>query len=995
MTDDLDPESWPELEQAWQQAMQAGFDHYRSLEQGPVWRACPEAIKASFNTPLPRQAQPLKTLVQQFRQQMLPYGNGNTHPGFFGWVHGGGNLYGALGEMCAALLNSNLGGRDHVAVYIERQVLQWCRELFAFPASSSGILTTGTSMATLLALAVARQQAAGDEVKEQGLQNRTSPLVGYASAQSHSSILKAFQLLGLGGQALRPVPVRDDFRMDTEALAAQIDHDRRAGCQPFCVIATAGTVNTGAIDDLTAIKAICQQQHLWLHIDAAFGGTAVLLEEYQAALAGINQADSLAFDFHKWFQVPYSVGALLVKDGQLHQATFSERKEYLAPEALGLAGGAPWFCDFGPELSRGFLALKVWFTFQGLGTERLAAVVRKHCALAQNLARRIDGEAQLERLAPVPLNIVCFRYHAADPDILEALNRAIVTQLHLRGIAAPSTTTLDGRTAIRVAIVNHRTTGKHLDAMLDAVLELGRQFATTLKPLLKPTHWHLVKGGDNRLRLDRETGFNRYGSLPYPREEAITFSASTATSVSSQAYAEAEQYRQQLLHDCAQAASLAPLRERSRQLADAIAATFGLQELSPDLHLSPSGTDSQLQGVAAITTAMPGKWTSIVCGSDETGSGTPLAVTGKHFDDITCLGVEVAKGQPLAGMPGVGFQGIPLRDGQGELLDLAQIDELVWQAVSATIAAGGRVILHAMDQSRLGSWAPSPPMLERIRRRFGEAVQVMVDACQLRLDAEDLRDHLEKGDILLLTGSKFFTGPTFSGVAVFPQAFAQRLDCVRRPLPRGLAAYIPQADLGRWQDCLPDAGQTPNIGMYLRWQAALEEARRYYLVPKKQRLEGLERFCQEVMARISAHPLLEPLIEPSHPCFARTDMHGDELSIRRTIFPFLVRHRDGRYLTPAEARTLYEKLNYDIRDEPGIPAAARDLATRCCHIGQPTEIAGKKTAALRISAGARIISRCWQEGNGDMTGIEAELAQISTILAKISLCVDNATLERS
>lgn len=988
MTDNLDPESWTELENAWQQAMRAGFAHYQTLEREPVWRACPDAVKASLRTPLPRRPQPVENLVRQFCEQMLPYGNGNTHPGFFGWVHGGGNLYGALGEMCAALMNSNLGGRDHVAVYVERQVLQWCRELFNFPASGSGILTTGTSMATLLALAVARQQAAGDEVKRRGLQGRTSPLVGYASAQSHSSVLKAFQLLGLGGDALRSIPVNDDFTMDTRALAAQISADRRAGGTPFCVIATVGTVNTGAIDNLAAIQAVCEHERLWLHVDAAFGGTAVLLEEYRPVLAGINQADSLAFDFHKWFQVPYSVGALLVKDGELHQAAFSERKEYLAPEALGLAGGSPWFCEFGPELSRGFLALKVWFTFQGLGTERIGAMVRKNCHLARELARLIDDEPQLERLAPVPLNIVCLRYRASDPEIQDALTRAIVTQLHLRGRAAPSTTTLNGRAAIRVAIVNHRTEKGHVHDLIEAVLEVGRLLDTTLKPLLKPTHWHLIQGGDSRLSLDRETGFNRYGSVPYPRHEAITLSASTSTSISPQAYAAAEQYRQTLLHDCAAAGSLEPLAGHSRSLAETVAATFGLGEPAPDLHLSPSGTDSQLQAVAAITTAMPGEWTSIICGADETGSGTPQAVTGRHFDDTTCLGIKVEKGRRLAGMPEVGYLGIPFRDESGELLPLEHVDQLIWQAVSDTIDSGRRVILHVMDQSRLGNWAPSTPMLERIRHHFGEAVQIMVDACQLRLDPEDLRDHLQKGDILVLTGSKFFTGPTFSGVAVFPQSFAQRLDCARHSLPRGLADYIPRADLGSWQDCLPDARPAPEIGMYLRWRAALEEARRYYRVPRELRRQALEYFCREVMARISAHPLLEPLIEPAHQYFARTGRHGDELSTRRTIFPFLLRHPDGRYLTPAEVRALYEKLNDDIRHEPGIPPDHQNLAGQRCHVGQPTILAGKDTAALRISASARIISQCWHEGDGDMAGIDKELQRVSITLDKISLCVE-------
>ncbi|WP_040242526.1 pyridoxal phosphate-dependent decarboxylase family protein [Chromohalobacter japonicus] len=998
MTDvcNLDPSDWDELETAFRQALQAGVAHYQDLDQQPVWRPAPEAVKAAFRSSLPRQPQPLEALVGRFRDQLLPYGNGNLHPSFFGWVHGGGNLYGALGELCAALLNSNLGGRDHLGHHVEHQVLQWCRELFGYPSNSSGLLTSGTSMATLIALAVARQHAVGVSMKTQGLQGREAALVGYCSAQSHNSVVKAFQLLGLGSDALRAVPVKDDFTLDTQALTEQIAVDRAAGVLPFCVVATVGTVNTGAIDDLATIQALCERENLWLHVDAAFGGAVALLEEYRDALVALEKADSLAFDFHKWFQVPYSVGGLLIADAAAHQATFSERKEYLATDALGLAGGAPWFCDFGPELSRGFLALKVWFTFQGLGSDRLTEVVRKHCRLARETATRIDTTPELERLAPVPMNVVCFRYlpthlrdnPGAQAAYLDALNKVIVTQLQLQGLAAPSTTTLNGRLAIRVAIVNHRTESVHMHDLVDHVLTLGKDIDTDFASLLKPTHWHLMQGGDARLLVDPDSGLNRYGCAPSPRDEAFTFASSTATSISTQAYAAAEHYRQRLLHDCVQARSLAPLTEHCRQLEHAIADIFGLSDLFPDVHLSPSGTDAQLQAVAAVTTAMPDDWVSIVCGSDETGSGTPFSVTGKHFDATTCLGRSVTKGERLAGMPHIDFQGIPFRNEAGELLSLSALDDAIERAVNERIAHGQRVILHAMDQSKFGCWAPSPGVLERLRLTHGDRLQVIIDACQLRLDAEDRRDHLENGDILLLTGSKFFTGPPFSGVGVFPQALMQRLRDSGRTLPVGLDAYLSRAELGTWCPLLPTAQSLPAIGMSLRWYAALSEAKRYYLVPKEQRIEGLECFCDQVMAMLVDHPYLELLFDRDDPWFVRTEMNGDELSIRRTIIPFLIRHPDGRYLSMEEVRVLYEQLNEDITGSPDIPAGREALAAQCCHIGQPVKIAGKQTSALRISAGARIISDCWHEGEGEGIGhIDQELHQVKLTLDKLALCV--------
>lgn len=992
---DLDPRNWDELDRAFRQALTTGFNHYRSLAEQPVWQPAPDAVREAFTTPVPREGQPLEDLVGRFRDQILPYGNGNTHPGFFGWVHGGGNLYGALGELCAALLNSNLGGRDHLPHHVEQQVVQWSRDLFGFPGSSSGLLVSGTSMATVMALAVARQWAAGPAIKAEGLQGRESPLVGYCSEQTHSAVIKAFQLLGLGGDALRQVPVHDDFTLDTAALAQQVAEDRDAGLTPFCVIATVGTVNNGAIDDLAGIRDLCRQEQLWFHVDAAFGGAVALLDEYQASLEGVGDADSLAFDFHKWFQVPYAVGALLVRDAHLHQATFSERKEYLSTHVVGLDAGAPWPCDFGPELSRGFLALKVWFTFQGLGTDRIADVVRKHCRLARDTAERVDAAADLERLAPVPMNILCLRYvpkrlqGVADshPDYLNALNRAIVTQLQLQGVAAPSTTTLEGRLAIRAAIVNHRTEQSHLDDLVEHVSTLGERIDTGFSPLLNPAHWHLMQGGDERLLVDPETGLNRYGCSPSPRDHAFTFASSTATSISTPAYAAAEQYRERLLHDLVRADSLEPLADHVRALEKRIEACFGLAALDPDIHLSPSGTDAQLQAVAAITTADPGQWVSIVCGADQTGSGTEYSVTGRHFDSMTCLDVPVAKGERLAGMPAIDYHGIDFRDDGGSLKTPEQLDRDVEHAVEHWIEAGYSVILHTMDQSKLGCWTPSFPLLRRLRARYADQLQVVVDACQVRLDAPDLQAYLEQGDILLLTGSKFFTGPPFSGAVVYPRSFTARLLGQGRPLPNGLRDYLPRAELGDWESLVPEPRQPLNIGMLLRWWAALAEVDRYYRIPKEYRVAGLDRFSAEVVDMMNHEACIEPLFDADGPWWAKSGMYGDELSNRRSIFPFLVRRPDGSYLDPDEVKALYELLNQDLGDRPGLTAGEGAIAAQCCHIGQPVRIGRLHTAALRISMGARIISDGCCNGNRTQDHLDEELRQVRLILDKLALCV--------
>jgi aromatic-L-amino-acid/L-tryptophan decarboxylase len=473
----LDPGDWESARRTFHDAVDHAIDFLRDARDRPVWTETPAAVKESLRAALPHHPQALDDLLAQFARDILPYGTGNTHPRFFGWVHGAGNLAGVLGEMLAAAMNCNVGGRDHVAVYVERQVVEWCKEIFGFPAASSGLLTTGTSMGTVIALAAARDARAGADVRRLGIGAAAKPLVGYASSEAHSCIAKAFDLLGLGQDALRAVPVEADHRLSLARLSAMIAEDRARGLQPFLVIASAGTVNTGAIDDLAGVVALCRDEALWLHVDAAFGGLAVLVPEFRAALAPIARADSVALDFHKWLQVPYDSGAVLIADETAHRAAFAGRRDYLASASRGLAGGEPWYCDLGPELSRGFRALKIWFTIKAYGLDGLAEVIARNCRQAADLARAVAASDDLQLLAPVALNIVCFRYIAGDlpePE-RDALNAAIVAELQLRGIAAPSTTRLAGRLAIRVALTNHRTTDEDLAILVRAVRRLGAE----------------------------------------------------------------------------------------------------------------------------------------------------------------------------------------------------------------------------------------------------------------------------------------------------------------------------------------------------------------------------------------------------------------------------------------------------------------------------------------------------------------------------------------
>lgn len=467
----LDPDDWSQLRALGHRMIDDLFDDLERVRERPVWQPVPDTVRTTLHGPAPVRGEGEEAAYDAFNRLIRPYPTGNTHPRFMGWVHGGGNGVGVLGELLAAGLNANLGGRDHAPIEAERQVVRWAADLLGLPEQTSGLLVTGTSVANLIAVLVARTDALGPSVRDAGL--RGARLVAYASTGAHGCVPRALDMAGLGSAALRTIPCDTDHRMRPDALRAAIARDRAEGHRPFLIVGTAGTVDTGAFDALDTLADIAAQGQLWFHVDGAFGALAALSPELRPLVAGIGRADSVAFDFHKWMQVPYDAGCVLVRDPEKHMAAFAQQAAYLRREARGLAGGHPWPCDLGPDLSRGFRALKVWMTWRAFGTDRLGAMVAECCRVARTLADRVDREPALQRLAPVPLNIVCFRVRALD----DAGNRALVADLQEAGIAAPSTTVIDGHLAIRAAIVNHRTTVADVEALVDAVLWLAGQSA--------------------------------------------------------------------------------------------------------------------------------------------------------------------------------------------------------------------------------------------------------------------------------------------------------------------------------------------------------------------------------------------------------------------------------------------------------------------------------------------------------------------------------------
>lgn len=475
----LDPEDWEQFKQLGHKMIDDMTEYFKTVRMRPVWQSVPDKIKNKFNSSLPQEPQSIDEVYKEFCDFILPYPMGNIHPRFWSWVIGTGTPFAMLAEMLAAGMNPNLGGAEHGANYVEAQVIDWCKEMFQYPRKASGLLVSGCSIANLIGLTVARNVKAGFNIRKEGLSS--SKLIYYGSIEMHSSIEKALQLLGLGSNALRKIPVNNKYQIDLAALKKAIYLDRDKGLLPICIIGNAGTVNTGVFDELEILADICKQENMWFHIDGAFGALTALAPELSYLVNGINRADSLAFDMHKWMYLPYEIGCVLVKNQELHHNTFSMTPDYLSHETQrGLSSGTqPWFSDYGIQLSRGFKALKAWMSIKEHGIKKYGRLIKQNVDQAKYLSSLINSEPNLELLAPVISNIVCFRYN---PNIsntvkLNDLNKELLLQLHESGVAVCSDTILNGNYALRVAITNHRTIYDDLKVFIKEVKKIGKNIS--------------------------------------------------------------------------------------------------------------------------------------------------------------------------------------------------------------------------------------------------------------------------------------------------------------------------------------------------------------------------------------------------------------------------------------------------------------------------------------------------------------------------------------
>jgi aromatic-L-amino-acid decarboxylase len=481
---DISPESLAELSLKVTKLVR---EYFENISEYPVFPAT--SAGRTFETldkDVSLDPQPLDKLIDDLRV-VFANSRHNGHPKFCGYVASPANPAAVFADLVASALNVNVTSwrSGPAATEIERAVVRWLGSLVGYSDNASGLLTSGGSMANLIALFVAHRTKTSNEVARSGLWNAAGPMTIYASEQIHLSIPKAADLMGLGRDQVRLVACDEHLRMDIARLRESISNDLGKGAKPFCVVASAGTVNTGAVDPLREIAEVAKEFNLWFHVDGAYGAPGALDETKRSLFAGIDLADSLSLDPHKWLYVPLDAGCILFRNEERHRAAFSsEEADYIKVHENAAESFAFW--DYGPELSRRFRALKIWFTLRYYGVERIAATISEDNELAKYMAQLVTDSDDFELLAPVELSICCFRYLPAKfrerlreaPDNADAklneLNARIMHVVQRGGKAYLSNATIGGKFALRACVTNFRTTPADIEQTLDIIREAAR-----------------------------------------------------------------------------------------------------------------------------------------------------------------------------------------------------------------------------------------------------------------------------------------------------------------------------------------------------------------------------------------------------------------------------------------------------------------------------------------------------------------------------------------
>ncbi len=476
----LDPQDWEGMRSLGHQMIDDLFDYWKGIRDQKIWKPIPDEVKEYLNQPLPEKGQDPDKIYQEFKHYIFPYNKGNIHPRFFAWIQGTGTPLGVLADLLASGMNPNCAIGEHSAMYVDHQVVNWCKQLMNFPTESSGILVSGGSMANITALTVARNSFGEEKIRSRGLKAASAQLVLYCSVETHSCIQKAAEIIGLGTDSVRKIGVNERYEMHSDELEAQIQEDLKNGLLPFAVVGTSGTVNTGAIDPMDELLAISRKYGLWFHVDGAYGALAKLDPKYSIRLKALEEADSIAFDLHKWLYVPYEVGCTLIRDSKKHRDSFAITPNYLLQESRGLSGGLESLNNYGFELSRGFKALKIWMSLKEHGREKYAQMISQNSKQAEYLGELVQKSHDLELTAPVSMSITCFRMikEGFSEEELRELNREILLRIQEEGIASPSSTILNGKYTLRIANTNQRTRMEDMDLLVKEVLRIGKEIVS-------------------------------------------------------------------------------------------------------------------------------------------------------------------------------------------------------------------------------------------------------------------------------------------------------------------------------------------------------------------------------------------------------------------------------------------------------------------------------------------------------------------------------------
>jgi len=473
----LDPENWDEFQDLAHKVVDDLVGYLKTVGDRPVWTPLPEEAKELFAEPLPLKGSKESEVYESVKNHILPYPTNNIHPRFWSWVGGTGTPSQLIADMVISAMNSGSLGLDETAsTYVELQLLSWLKTLLSYPQDANGLLVSGGSMANLVGLAVARTHAAGYDIRDEGINlNDNARLMFYTSVETHSCIRKAIELLGLGSKSLKLIPINDDYTVNLDLLQNAIDKDRKNGRIPACIIANVGTVNTGAIDPLIKLSEIAKKENIWLHADGAFGAIAKFAQKSHHLVDGLELADSIAFDLHKWMYIQYDCGCVLIRGNHPHKETFSVIPPYIKNFERGLASGPINFSEYGVQLSRSFKALRAWMALKIEGSDKYSAQIEQNIDQAKYLTQLVEAHNDLELLAPTSLNIVNFRY--TNPSVkdeqLNDLNTEILMRLHESGNSAPSSALLNGNFSLRVAICNHRSQRSDFDELVKDVTMIG------------------------------------------------------------------------------------------------------------------------------------------------------------------------------------------------------------------------------------------------------------------------------------------------------------------------------------------------------------------------------------------------------------------------------------------------------------------------------------------------------------------------------------------